>query len=184
MLDRFGFMDPSDGGRVKSGTAGVYYKRNVVAGDTLRVDGFVSRSLFDLFSDFTFYLNDPVNGDGIQQHDSRRVEGGSAQYMRARQMKGIQALLMAGANFTDSWIDVDLFHARDRRIIAPAPGNPRTQANVHIVNPAAYAQQGFDMHHLHVDVGLRLDEFRFNLLNRIDATSNLNTRAALSRRST
>ena len=42
-LDRFGYMDPNDGGKVHSGTAGAYYKRNVRANDTLRVDGFVNR---------------------------------------------------------------------------------------------------------------------------------------------
>ena len=26
---------------------------------------------FDLFTNFTFFLNDPVNGDGIQQSDRR-----------------------------------------------------------------------------------------------------------------
>ena len=55
-LDRFGCVDPSDGGNVHSGTGGVYYKNNFSANDTLRVDGYVSRSLFDLFSNFTFFL--------------------------------------------------------------------------------------------------------------------------------
>src|SRR2546421_180740 len=69
-IPRFGFVDPHDGGRVRLGTGGVYYQRNVRAADTLKVDGFVSRSLFDLYSNFTLFLNDPLHGDGIQQHDS------------------------------------------------------------------------------------------------------------------
>jgi hypothetical protein len=32
---------------------------------------FVGRSLFDLWSNFTFFLADPLYGDEIQQHDSR-----------------------------------------------------------------------------------------------------------------
>src|SRR2546426_8450021 len=38
-LSRFGFIDPSDGGRVKMGTAGVYYQRNLASGDNLKFDG-------------------------------------------------------------------------------------------------------------------------------------------------
>jgi outer membrane receptor protein involved in Fe transport len=165
-LDRFGYMDPSDGGRVRSGTAGAYYKRNIGASDTLRVDGFVNRSLFDLFSNFTFYLNDPVNGDSFLQHDSRLQEGSSAQFLHAGKLLGRPAVLSSGGNVTDNWINVDLYHARDRKIIAPVPGNPWTETNVHILNPAGYTQYGVDFPHIHIDVGLRFDHFRFAVTDR------------------
>jgi len=178
-LDRFGYMDPSDGGKVRNGTGSVYYKKNLSANDTLRVDSYVTRSLFDLFSDFTFFLSDPVNGDGIQQHDSRLQEGASAQYVHGSKVFGHPALFMAGANLGDSWINVDLFHDKDRQIIAPVPpipgspfpGKPWTEADVHITNPALYAQQGLDFKHLHVDAGLRFDEFRFVLTDRLVAAN-------------
>jgi hypothetical protein len=172
-LDRFGYMDPHDGGKVRNATGSVYYKKDLNANDTLRVDGYVTRSLFDLFSDFTFYLSDPVNGDGIQQHDSRLQEGASAQYVHVGKLFGRPALFMAGANVADSWINVDLFHDKARQIIAPVlpvppfPGKPWTEANVHITNPAVYAQEGVDFPHLHVDAGLRFDEYRFALTNRL-----------------
>ena len=54
-LDRFGFIDPNDGGRVRSGTAAIYYRKDGAGGDTFKVDGFVGRSLFDLYSNFTFF---------------------------------------------------------------------------------------------------------------------------------
>jgi outer membrane receptor protein involved in Fe transport len=162
-LDRFGYMDPSDGGKVRNGLGAVYYRKTLGANDTFRVDGYLGRSLFDLFSDFTFYLNDPVNGDGIQQHDSRLQDGGSAQYVHANKLLGHPGLFMTGANLADSWINVDLFHARNRRIIPPVAGDPWTESNVHILNPALYVQQGIDFSHLHVDVGLRCDAFRFNV---------------------
>jgi outer membrane receptor protein involved in Fe transport len=173
VLDRFGYMDPSDGGNVRNGTGGVYYKRNIGANDTFRVDGFVSRSLFDLFSDFTFYLNDPVNGDGIQQHDSRLAEGANSQYVHAYRLLGIPALFVGGANVSNNGINVDLFHVKDRKIIPPVPGSPWTETNVHLLNPAVYMQQGFDLHRLHVDAGLRWDEFRFAVTDRIASTSSL-----------
>ena len=166
-LDRFGTMDPSDGGKVRNATGGVYYRKNLSSSDTLRVDGYFTRSLFDLFSDFTFFLSDPVNGDGIQQHDSRLQEGASAQYIHAGALLRRPALFMAGGNLGDNWINVGLFHDKSRQIIAPVPGDPWTEANVHITNPAVYAQEGVDLPHLHVDAGLRFDEFRFDLKDRL-----------------
>ena len=122
-LDRFGYMDPSDGGNVHSGTGSIYYKNNLGQNDTLRVDGFVTRSLFDLFSNFTFYMRDPINGDGFQQHDSRLQEGASSQFVHAGKMIGMPALFVAGANITDNWINVDLFHDKDRKIIPTVPNH-------------------------------------------------------------
>jgi len=81
-LDRFGFIDPTDGGRVRSGTGALYYRQDGAKGDTFKVDGFVGRSLFDLYSNFTFLLNDAIAGDAIQQHDSRLQQGANAQYQR------------------------------------------------------------------------------------------------------
>ena len=121
-LNRFGFIDPSDGGKVRNGTGSVYYKKDLSTNDTLRVDGFMTRSLFDLFSDFTFFLNDPIHGDGIQQHDSRLQEGVSSQYVHASKLFGRPALFMAGASVTDNWVNVDLFHDQNRQIIAPDTG--------------------------------------------------------------
>jgi hypothetical protein len=179
VLDRFGYMDSSDGGKVRNATGSVYYKKNLSVKDTLRADGYVTRSLFDLFSDFTFYLSDPINGDGIQQHDSRLQEGVSTQYIHAGKAFGLPSLFMAGANLGDNWINVDLFHDKDRRIIAPVlpvpgspfPGKPWTDADVHITNPAFYAQEGLYFKHLHVDAGLRIDDFRFNLVDRFAAAN-------------
>ena len=79
-MDRFGYVDPSDGGRVKLATASARYSDQRANGDTLQADGFLSRSLFDLYSNFTYYLNDPAFGDAFQQHDSRLQQGLNSQY--------------------------------------------------------------------------------------------------------
>src|SRR5205085_8476694 len=101
-LDRFGYVDPSDGGRVKLGTASAYYSKAFVNGDTFKADGFVSRSLFDLYSNFTFYLNDPEHGDAFQQHDSRLQQGLNTQYTHPHHLGSLAAVLTGGANFHDN----------------------------------------------------------------------------------
>jgi hypothetical protein len=81
-LDRFGFIDPENGGRVRVGTIGTYFRKEYKSGATLKADAFLARSLFDLFSNFTFFLADPIYGDEIQQHDSRLQEGANIQYLQ------------------------------------------------------------------------------------------------------
>jgi hypothetical protein len=163
-LDRFGFIDPNNGGRVRTGVAGVYYRQEGPAGDTFKVDGFVARSLFDLFSNFTFFLNDPVNGDEIQQHDSRLQQGANAQYLRPLKLFGQRALLTAGANFHANQINVGLF-----RSIARNPFETATSAHADVTNAAGYAQQALDLMQgrLHLEGGLRYDYFRFAVDDRL-----------------
>jgi outer membrane receptor protein involved in Fe transport len=164
-LDRFGFIDPDNGGRVRSGIFSVYFKKESREGSVFKLDGFVARSLFDLYSNFTFFLNDEERGDEIQQHDSRLQEGANAQYLRPYTLLGQRALFVAGANYHDNQINVALNNSVDR-----APISVATKANARVTNTAGYIQQGVDLFHGHVHVaaGLRYDYFRFRVDDRVD----------------
>ena len=83
LLDRFGYINPTDGGRVKLGTASAYYSKAFLNGDTLKADGFVSRSLFDLYSDFTYFLHDPQRGGLLALHLRHRRLPGHVQRQHA-----------------------------------------------------------------------------------------------------
>ena len=164
-LDRFGYIDPSDGGKVGNLTAASYYRKEWKQGDILKVDGFVGRSLFDLYSNFTFYLNDPVNGDGIQQHDSRMQEGANSQWLHPFKLFGHQALFTAGANFHDNQINVGLYPRVERN-----PIGVTTRSNLHVTNVAGYVSQSIEFWQgrLHLNGGLRYDYFRFNDQDKIN----------------
>ena len=164
-LDRFGYIDPTQGGRVRNGTLAAYWRRDGAAGDVLKVDGFLTRSLFDLFSNFTYYLNDTQRGDGIRQHDSRLIEGANVQYLRPHKLAGTQALFTVGGNFHDNHILVGL----DSRV-GRAPVDLITRANAHVTNGAGYAQESINLLHnrLLLGAGLRYDQFRFGVQDRVD----------------
>ncbi|HEY7784199.1 MAG TPA: TonB-dependent receptor [Pyrinomonadaceae bacterium] len=164
-LDRFGFIDPTNGGKARTLVGAIYYQKTWVDGSSFKADGFVMRSLFDLFSNFTFFLTDPVNGDGIQQHDSRLQEGANAQYLRPFKLGENQALFTAGASLLFSQINVGLSTRLDR-----VPREVVTKAQVRLANPGWYLQQGIDLWQgrLHVEGGLRFDFFRFAVDDVID----------------
>jgi outer membrane receptor protein involved in Fe transport len=130
-----------------------------------KTDGFVSRSLFDLFSNFTFFLNDPIHGDGIQQHDSRLQEGANTQYTRPYRIGGIQTVFTAGANFHDNQINVGLY-SREGRV----PLDTTTLAHAHVTNGAGYMQESVSLFNGAVLIGggLRFDQFRFGVRDLVD----------------
>jgi outer membrane receptor protein involved in Fe transport len=173
-LDRFGFIDPFNGGRVKTGIISSYYKKELESGGMLKVDGFVGRTLFDLFSNFTFFLNDPIFGDEIQQHDSRLQEGVNLQYLRPHKLFGNSALFAAGSNFLAAQINIGLFPSVSRNPNRlqlnqlqgiDNPGVLLTQAYANVTNGAGYVQQSIYLlqGRLHLEAGLRYDYFRFNV---------------------
>jgi hypothetical protein len=177
-LDRFGFIDPENGGRVRTGVVSAYYRREFDDGPVFKVDGFLSRSLFDLWSNFTFFLTDEVYGDEIQQHDSRLMEGVNTQYLKPFSIAGNRALLNAGANYHDNQINVGLFpslnRAPSRKAISTEnlenPDILQTSARARVANLAGYVQQGLDLFkgRLHLEGGLRFDSFYFKVDDRID----------------
>jgi outer membrane receptor protein involved in Fe transport len=166
-LDRFGYIDPFDGGKARLGTLGVYYKQDLSNGDIFKADGFLGRSLFDLYSNFTFFLNDSVHGDEIQQHDSRLQQGVNVQYLHPYKLLGNSALLTLGSSFHDNQINVGLNQTERRLVLAET-----TSAHAHVTNVAGYVQQGIDLaqQKLHFDAGLRYDYFRFNVDDHLDPT--------------
>lgn len=171
-LDRFGYIDPDNGGRVKSGVGSIYYRQEFADGSNFKVDGFVSRSLFDLFSNFTFFANDEKYGDEIQQHDSRLQQGINTQFIKPFEISGNHALLTVGANFHDNQINVGLYPSFNRvpnRVLLN-PDALVTGANAHVTNTAGYVQQSLILLEgkLHLDGGLRYDYFRYDLRDRVN----------------
>ena len=70
IIGRYGSLNPSDGGT--SSRSSLSFNR-VRRSDTDQVQfsAYVIRYKLDLWSTFTYYLSDPVNGDQMLQHDDR-----------------------------------------------------------------------------------------------------------------
>lgn len=171
-LDRFGFIDPDNGGKVQLGTFGAYYRKEWESGRTFKADAFVGRSLFDLWSNFTFFLADPIYGDEIQQHDSRLQEGVNVQLLEPYKFFGRQALLTFGGNFHFNQINVGLYPSIDRspyrKFLPENINNPDvllTLAHANVNNYAGYVQNSIDFFngHLRIEAGLRFDLFTFDV---------------------
>src|SRR3954454_21997908 len=138
-LDRFGAIDSTNGGTYGTSTAGIYYRQDS-GKNVFKADAFFSRSLFDLYSHFTFFLNDLENGDAIQQHDARIQEGANVQYLHPARWGSVQSLLTVGANYHDNQINVGLYPRVGR-----VPTGVTSRANVRVTNGAGYVQQAFGL---------------------------------------
>ncbi|KRA81319.1 hypothetical protein ASD76_12135 [Altererythrobacter sp. Root672] len=69
--DAYGTLDPTLRGSTEREILTVGYKS-----DTWRITGYLQHYDWNLLSNFTFYLEDPVNGDQLRQYDKRWTYGG------------------------------------------------------------------------------------------------------------
>ena len=74
LVGRFGAIDPTDGGE-SSRYSLSFTQRQPNAAGQLAFNAYAVRSSLDLFSNFTYYMDDPVNGDQFHQRERRDMAG-------------------------------------------------------------------------------------------------------------
>ena len=79
VADRFGTLDPTDGGHAQRASLSLNY-HSEVGGGRFNASGFYIHNQLHIFNDFTHFLVDPVNGDQEDQFENRGAAGGAASY--------------------------------------------------------------------------------------------------------
>ncbi len=69
-IGRYGSIDPTDGGRTHRFSLSGDYQQSLASG-LLKVNVYGVKYRLNLFSNFTYFLRDPVNGDQFEQADDR-----------------------------------------------------------------------------------------------------------------
>ena len=70
LIDELGFLDADLGGSTDR-----YAATAMVAGPSWSLTAYVVDYDFSLFSNFTYFLDDPINGDELEQQDQRQIYG-------------------------------------------------------------------------------------------------------------
>ena len=80
MITRFGSIDNTEGGETSRANLYLKHVHEFANGAYLSQQVYGVCNDFNLFSNFTFYLNDPMHGDQIEQKESRMIYGYKANY--------------------------------------------------------------------------------------------------------
>jgi hypothetical protein len=75
-IGRFGSMDPSDGGNTNRFSLSSRMAGTDSSG-SWKANVYVIKSSLDLYNNFTYFLDNPTQGDQFHQHDDRLVVGGN-----------------------------------------------------------------------------------------------------------
>lgn len=162
-ISRFGAVDDTEGGITSRTNVTVNLLKPLMENTTLNANIFYSNYQFELYSNFTFFLEDPVNGDQIRQKENRDIYGLNAELNH--KMNGNQ--LQFGFGFrADETIDSELSHTKNRQQTLERI----KMGDINQTNIFSYLNTEFNFGKFKINPSLRLDFFKFNYQDKLTDT--------------
>jgi outer membrane receptor protein involved in Fe transport len=161
-LDRFGSIDPSEGGKTLRSTARLNYHYDTTSSGRFFANAYAQYYRFDLFTNFTFFQNDPVNGDGFQQSDRRVMYGGDLGYKQTGRVFDIDGAATIGVQAR-----VDDIHARLGPQVRRNPLGTTTDTDISEASYAPFVKLEVQpTPWMRLAGGVRSEVFTFDVRNR------------------
>ncbi len=114
LIGRFGYLDPNEGGSTDRENINIAYNFLTNAGNEFETHAFMSNYNFKLFTDFTYFLVDTVNGDMIEQTEHRSIMGVNSTYKFASDFMGIKIINKVSCGYRGDDIALQLWHSPNR----------------------------------------------------------------------
>ncbi len=156
IIARFGELD-REGGNTSRYNMNIQYLQSINDHSLFKSNVYACYYDFDLTSNFTFFLNDPVNGDQIRQREKRLLAGYNARYVTDYHIGPFKATTEAGLGFRlDNTYNSELSHTLNKDLVLERLAfGDITEANIY-----GYAGQTiYLLPRLVFNAGLRMDYF-------------------------
>ena len=109
----FGALNPEDGGNSqRESLQAEWHRQDENSRTQIMAYGFFYD--LDLFSDFTYYLDDPIKGDQFEQQDRRWVAGLDARHTIFSQWSGRKVETTFGLQVRNDWVNNGLYRTENR----------------------------------------------------------------------
>jgi hypothetical protein len=112
-LDRFGAVDQTDGGDTQRYSLSMRWSQSDARAAT-KIEAYAIYSTLNLYNNFTYFLDDPTNGDQFQQSDKRKILGLNASHLLRHELAGFQSETTIGTQIRYDDIGVGLFNTFQR----------------------------------------------------------------------
>jgi hypothetical protein len=174
LIGRFGLVDASDRGQENRQMA-VADWQHTSGSTSLRATGYAQRNSLNLFSNFTYFLDDPQHGDQFEQAERRVTAGGRFTYRRLGHVFDRHAESSAGVQVRRDWLlPVGLYHTANAARLSTTREDRVGQTMVGL-----FAQTEIEWTRtVRTTLGLRTDTYQYdvrsdNRLNSGRGTANL-----------
>lgn len=158
LISRFGAIDDTEGGSTSRTNLLATYNKKIDENSTIKNKVYINQYDFELYSNFTFFLEDPINGDQIKQKESRVIYGLNTEYDKSFSTEKIKGNWQAGISLrNDKSKDNELSHTVNR--------NETLEyiqlGDINETNIASYLGATIDINKWTFNPSIRVDYFDF-----------------------
>jgi outer membrane receptor for ferrienterochelin and colicin len=163
LIDPLGSLDTSVGGDSSRYSLSMNWHNN-----EWKMSAYAIDSDLDLFSNFTYYLDDPINGDQFEQVDDRQIYGASATRFFSLQLGNAHIHQKLGADIQyDDIAKVGLYKTAQRQRLSTV----RTDAVNEYSASLFYNADAYITDRFIANVGIRYDHMGVDVDSNLDANS-------------
>ncbi|CAG5067985.1 hypothetical protein DYBT9623_00713 [Dyadobacter sp. CECT 9623] len=158
LIGFYGSIDPTEGGETSRTNANVQLVTVTPSNFVIKNQLFYSNYNFELFSNFTFFLEDSLNGDQIKQKEQRNLYGYNGSISKQAYVGKSSWTTTVGVQYRHDLTDrSELSHTKDRSVTL----DPYQLGDVNELNASVYADELIQINdRFTVNAGVRLDYFR------------------------
>jgi hypothetical protein len=163
-ISRFGAVDDTEGGNTARTNINATISKPIDENTFLKANAFYSNYQFELYSNFTFFLNDPINGDQIRQKEERSIYGMNAELNKKVKNDDWDVLFQLGVGFrADATTDSELSHTLNRSTTLERI----KLGDIDEANGFSYLNSEIKLGKLLINPAVRLDYFKFNYQDKL-----------------
>lgn len=162
----YGAIDDTEGGETSRTNLNAELLTTTANGGVLKNQFFYTNYNFLLYSNFTFFLNDSVNGDQIKQHENRHIWGYNGAYTMPHVIFGKEGDWTFGVQYRqDMTKNSELSATLNRSTVI----TPYQLGAINETNLSFYIDENIDLSaKWHINVGVRYDFFRNQYIDQLD----------------
>jgi hypothetical protein len=165
-ISRFGAIDPTEGGNTSRTDASLKLISRLPSGWNMENQLFMTNYDFELYSNFTFYLNNPEYGDQIRQKEARNITGLNGELSKTSGLGNNSLTSKIGYGFRyDDINDVELTSTVNRKTDLER----KSLGDVDETNGWVYADATLESGRWLFNGGLRADAFKFDYVDKLDS---------------
>ncbi len=132
-----GSLNPTDGGNTQRFSLSAQWAKTE-GGNAWQANAFVVRSALNLWNDFTYFLQNPIQGDQFHQHETRTFGGANASYTLTNVFAGIPTETEFGVQTRFDAINLLLTDTQERQYLSTIRQDYVKEGNVSL-----FAQQTY-----------------------------------------
>jgi len=161
LIDKFGSIDPTVGGQSSRYSLSANW-----VDQNWQISAYVIDYDLNLWGNFTYFMEDPINGDQVEQVDHRMIYGGNANYQFTSELSGKHMTNRIGVEFRyDDISEVALYKTKQKQRLGAIRQDDVAESSVGL-----YWENQLDLtDNLRSTLGLRYDIYDFDVNSKVDS---------------